>query len=334
MGTRAFVPFLLAILVAGLAGQDGASAPGVYKGRRIATTMHYLGAPWLTRESREREEECSRLLRILDVEAGDVVCDLGCGNGFYTLPLAERVGPRGAVLAVDIQPEMLEFLADRAEAAGVAGRVRPILGTLTDPKLPEGAVDLILLVDVYHELSHPQPMLAAMRRSLAPDGQLVLVEFRAEDPDVPIKPLHKMSKRQMLIELPPNGFRLAAQFDGLPWQHVMFFERAPDGALARAAREALLGAAAREDAALPASLRTRIFMATGEASLLGGAATDFALPPGLSEPAPEPAAVRRAIEAIGREPVASVRLLCEYLERADPVTEPAAAPAGTPTPES
>jgi len=201
-------------------------APESYMGRTIARTMHYTGAPWLTRESREREEGTKLLIETLDVREGDVICDMGCGNGFYTLPLAELAGPEGRVYAVDIQPEMLSLLEERASEAGLANIV-PTLGTLVDPKLPEGEVDLILCVDVYHEMSHPEQMLEAMRDSLAPDGRLVLVEFRAEDPKVPIKPLHKMSRAQVLKELTANGFELADEFDGLPWQHMMTF-RAED----------------------------------------------------------------------------------------------------------
>jgi ubiquinone/menaquinone biosynthesis C-methylase UbiE len=196
-----------------------------YQGREIATTMHYLGAPWLTRESRQREEDCTTLLTALKVEAGQTVCDLGCGNGFYTLPLARLVGEKGSVLAVDIQPEMLRLLEDRAKKERVSN-VRTILGTLVDPRLEPASIDLILLVDVYHEFSHPEHMLRAMHKALKPKGRMALVEFRAEDPKVPIKPLHKMSKEQILKEIPPNGFRLVEEFDKLPWQHLMFFEKA------------------------------------------------------------------------------------------------------------
>lgn len=200
-----------------------------YKGREIAQTMHYLGAPWLTRESREREEDCKTMLAALHVKLGDVVCDLGCGNGFYTLKLANLVGEKGRVLAVDIQREMLGLLKDRATEEKISN-IEPILGTVVDPKLPAGAVDLVLLVDVYHELSHPEQMLAAIRKSLKPTGRVALVEFRAEDPNVPIKPLHKMSQVQIMKEFPPNGFKLVEEFDKLPWQHLMFFERdAVDG---------------------------------------------------------------------------------------------------------
>jgi ubiquinone/menaquinone biosynthesis C-methylase UbiE len=195
-----------------------------YKDRRIAQTMHYGGAPWLIRESREREEDCTAMLKQLGLKSGMTVCDMGCGNGFYALPMAKSVGNDGRVLAVDIQPEMLRLLQSRAAEAKVTN-VEPVHGSVVDPKLPAGKVDLILCVDVYHEFSHPENMLATMRKALAPGGRLVLVEFRAEDPKVPIKPLHKMSKKQILKELSPNGFKLAREFDGLPWQHMMFFER-------------------------------------------------------------------------------------------------------------
>jgi ubiquinone/menaquinone biosynthesis C-methylase UbiE len=195
-----------------------------YKGRVIAPTMTYHGAPWLTRAERAREEDTAKLLEELGVAPGMTVCDMGCGNGYYTLDLARSVGPQGRVLAVDIQPEMLHLLSERAKAAGI-NHIELIESTPLDPKLPEGAIDLILLVDVYHEFAYPLQMLQAMRKSLKPAGRIALVEFRAEDPTVPIMPLHKMSKRQILKEFPPNGFRLTREFDGLPWQHLMFFQR-------------------------------------------------------------------------------------------------------------
>ena len=195
-----------------------------YKGREIAQTMHFLGAPWLTRESRDREEDCDTMLDSLNIKPGDVVCDMGCGNGFYTLKLAKLVGEKGKVIAVEIQREMLGLLDDRAKQEKVAN-IDTVLGTVIDPKLPKEAVDLVLLVDVYHEFSHPEQMLAAIHKSLKPTGRIALVEFRAEDPNVPIKPLHKMSKEQIMKELPPNGFKLVEEFDKLPWQHLMFFQR-------------------------------------------------------------------------------------------------------------
>ena len=207
-----------------VSASDDRPALKFYKGREIAQTMHYLGAPWLIRESREREEDCATMLRELKLKPGMVVCDMGSGNGFYSLRMAEKIGGQGKVLAVDIQPEMLRLLQARADEAGIKN-IEPILGTLTDPKLPKGKVDLILCVDVYHEFSHPEQMLAKMREALKPDGVVVLVEFRMEDPKVPIKILHKMSKQQINKELPPNGFRLVREYDELPWQHMMFFGR-------------------------------------------------------------------------------------------------------------
>lgn len=195
-----------------------------YKGRRIAQTMHYLGAEWLTRDNREQEERCSLMLANLGLKRGMSVCDMGCGNGFHTLQIAKMVGDTGHVYGVDIQPEMLKFLNERADAQQIVN-ISPVLGTFTDPRLPAGKIDLILCVDVYHEFSHPEQMLAAMRRALSPEGAIVLVEFRAEDPKVPIKPEHKMTKKQILKELPPNGFKLVKEFDQLPWQHMMWFGR-------------------------------------------------------------------------------------------------------------
>jgi ubiquinone/menaquinone biosynthesis C-methylase UbiE len=195
-----------------------------YKGREIAQTMHYTGAAWLTRESREREEDCTTMLKALSVRPGQTVCDLGCGNGFYTLKLAHLVGPDGKVLAVDIQKPMLDLLR-RAMQKEKVDNIEPILATPVDPKLPERKLDLVLMVDVYHEISNPEEVLAAVRKSLKPDGRMVLVEFRMEDENVPIKKLHKMSKDQILKEIVPNGFKLVEQFDKLPWQHMMFFQR-------------------------------------------------------------------------------------------------------------
>jgi ubiquinone/menaquinone biosynthesis C-methylase UbiE len=228
LGVVAVAIVLVASLLVGISSAEEAElippAAKEYKGREIAQTMHYLGAPWLVRESREREEDCKTLLAALNVKPDDTVCDLGCGNGYYTLKLARLVGDNGKVIAVDIQREMLELLKDQAKVEGV-NNIEPVLGTIVDPKLAKESVDLVLLVDVYHEFSHPEQMLAAIRASLKPSGRVALAEFRAEDPAVPIKPLHKMSKEQIMKEFPPNGFKLVEQFDKLPWQHLMFFER-------------------------------------------------------------------------------------------------------------
>ncbi|MGY8770289.1 MAG: class I SAM-dependent methyltransferase [Pirellulales bacterium] len=195
-----------------------------YQGRQIARTMHYAGAPWLIRESRENEEKCSLLMKELGLKPGMTVCDMGCGNGFYSLKMAQAIGEEGKVLAVDIQQEMLRLLKARAGEQEVKN-IQPILGELHDPKLPKNEVDIILCVDVYHEFSHPVHMLTEMREALKPNGYLVLLEYREEDPEVPIKLLHKMSKKQVLKEMKANQFELAKEFDGLPWQHMMFFKR-------------------------------------------------------------------------------------------------------------
>ena len=187
-----------------------------YKGRQIAQTMHYLGAEWLIRNEREREERCSMMLTNLGIRHGMTICDMGCGNGYHTLRMAELTGKNGQVFGVDVQAEMLGFLRQRMEDQNITN-VIPILGSFHDPRLPPESVDLILMVDVYHEFSHPEQMLAAMRRALKPNGLIALVEYRAEDKTVPIKRLHKMSKAQIMKEYPPNGFKLVREFDRLPW---------------------------------------------------------------------------------------------------------------------
>ena len=198
-----------------------------YLGREVARTMHWRGAPWLMRETREQEENGVRLREWLAVEPGQAVCDLGCGNGYHTLPLAEAVGSEGRVFAVDLQPRMLELLDERAQEAGVQNLV-PIEATVDDPRLPEASCDLVLLVDVYHEISHPVSVLGHLRRALKPGGEVVLVEFRTEDRYVPIKPEHKMTKAQVVREMAANGFELARETDALPWQHAMAFRAAAE----------------------------------------------------------------------------------------------------------
>lgn len=198
-----------------------------YLGRRVARTMHWSGAEWLMRETREKEENASLVRRYLGVESGQAVCDLGCGNGFYTMPLAQMVGPEGKVFAVDIQQPMLDLLARNLKANDIENVV-PILGTLSDPKLPAASCDQVLMVDVYHELSHPVTVLSHLREALNPEGQVLLLEFRLEDPKVPIKLVHKMSKAQMILEMSANGFRFKREFNGLPWQHLMAFEKDPN----------------------------------------------------------------------------------------------------------
>ena len=214
-----FTSFPFAQPVAQLMAQDNEesktpSALQFYKGRRIAQTMHYEGAPWLIRENRENEERCSLMLANMDLKTGMTVCDMGCGNGFYSLQMAKMIGPEGIVLAVDIQPQMLYLMRQRMNKAGI-DNIAPILGSFHNPHLPRNTIDVILMVDVYHEFSHPEHMLRAMRNSL-------------KDPKVPIKPLHKMSKKKIMVEYKANGFKLAKEYEKLPWQHMMFFEKDPE----------------------------------------------------------------------------------------------------------
>lgn len=224
--------FYTALVLSGLAqAQTGDATQAIpseppalteYLGRTIAQTMHWSGGSWLIRNKREREEASSLMREKLDLKPGMVVCDLGCGNGYHTLPMAHAVAPDGKVYGSDVQPEMLKMLEDRAKASGVINIV-PVLGLYHDAKLPENTFDLILLVDVYHEFSHPVQMLAGIRKALKPDGKVVFVEFRSEDDSVPIKPEHKMTKAQLTKELMTNGFKLTGEFDGLPWQHMMWY---------------------------------------------------------------------------------------------------------------
>lgn len=203
---------------------ESAAPPALteYLGRTIAQTMHWSGSSWLVRNKREREEASTLMREKLELKPGMVVCDLGCGNGYHTLPMAQSVAPNGKVYGSDVQPEMLKMLEARTKANGITNIV-PVLGLYHDAKLPENTFDMILLVDVYHEFSHPVQMLAGIRKALKSDGQVVFIEFRSEDDSVPIKPEHKMTKAQLTRELVANGFKLTKEFDGLPWQHMMWY---------------------------------------------------------------------------------------------------------------
>ena len=195
-----------------------------YLGRVLAQPMSHLGASWLVRPERDDEENASESFQQLKMTEGMTVCDLGCGNGYWTLPMARKVGGKGKVIAVDIQPEMLRKLRARAEKQGIEDIVL-VRGDVDDPQLPTNEVDILLMVDVYHEFSHPESMLWGIRRSLTDTGVVALLEYREEDPDVPIKPLHKMSKTQIIKEYRKNGFKLVREYNELPWQHLMFFAR-------------------------------------------------------------------------------------------------------------
>jgi ubiquinone/menaquinone biosynthesis C-methylase UbiE len=191
-------------------------------GRQIAGVMSAAGSGWLDRPERESEEEPDKALEAIGIRRGMVVADVGAGSGYMSFKMARLVGPPGKVYANDVQPEMLEKLRARAQHDKVTN-VETILGTFTDPKLPAGKIDLILLVDVYHEFSQPQVMLQRMREALKPDGRLVLLEYRKEDPTVPIRPEHKMSVTEVKTEVEPEGFQFDQVIEVLPRQHIIIF---------------------------------------------------------------------------------------------------------------
>jgi ubiquinone/menaquinone biosynthesis C-methylase UbiE len=203
-----------------------ASDPGRHPltGRPIAGVMGAAGAPWLERAERENEERPRLAVRLLQLRPGDAVADVGAGSGYYTELLSQAVGPTGVVYATDIQPAMLQLLARRIRDRKLAN-VQPVLGAEDDPRLPPGALDLVLLVDVYHEFSRPQEMLRRIRSALKPGGRLVLLEFRQEDPAVPIREEHKMSVQQVRTELEAERFRFDRVLNDLPWQHILIFRK-------------------------------------------------------------------------------------------------------------
>jgi ubiquinone/menaquinone biosynthesis C-methylase UbiE len=180
------------------------------------------GADWLVRPERIQEEDPDRMLAALNIQKGSVVADIGAGVGYHVWRLAEIVGPTGKVIGEDIQPGMIDLMKKNIETRKLRN-VEIILGTPEDPKLPPAAIDLVLMVDVYHEFSNPVAMMRQIQRALKPNGRVVLVEFRKEDPNVPIQPLHKMSIREVRSELEPLGFRFQQALDFLPWQHILIF---------------------------------------------------------------------------------------------------------------
>ena len=202
-------------------------APGTHPvtGRKIAGVMGMNGADWLVRPEREAEEQPEKALDALNLKPGMVVADIGAGVGYMSLRMARRVGPSGKVYANDLQPEMLDRLRQNAAKAGI-GNVVTVAGEVADPKLPANTMDLVLLVDVYHEFSQPQQMLRKIRETLKPDGRLVLLEYRAEDPNVPIIAEHKMTVAQVKAELEAEGFVLQPVIEILPRQHILILTKA------------------------------------------------------------------------------------------------------------
>ena len=199
----------------------------IYMDREISHVMGHRGAGWLERPERREEERTDLLIENLPIEVGDAVADLGAGTGYFSLPMGRLVGDTGTVYAVDIQPAMLALITERAARERISN-IEPILATEKDPGLTEGSIDMVLLVDAYHEFEWPWEVMSAVYESLVPGGKVVLIEYRAEDRRVPIKRLHKMSERQARAELEAIGFRFVENNDLLPQQHFLVFEK-PQG---------------------------------------------------------------------------------------------------------
>lgn len=209
-------------------GTGDASRDGIgkfYLGREIAHVMGHRAAMWLERDGREREERTDLLIERLPLEEDSIVADIGAGTGYFSFPVARRV-PKGKVFAVDIQPEMLDIIRQKqAENADGTGQVEPHLGSITDVQLPENSIDLAFIVDAYHEFSHPVEMGQSLVGALKPGGRLVLIEYRGEDPTVPIKPLHKMTRKQARREMEALGLTWERLDSSLPQQHMLFFRK-------------------------------------------------------------------------------------------------------------
>ena len=195
----------------------------IYLGREISQVMGFAGKNWLERDSREEEERVTAAIENLPINSSSVVADIGAGSGYYTFRIAPKV-PDGKVYAVDIQSAAVQYLQNKSKELGFE-QVEAVLGEETTPNLPENAIDVAIMVDVYHELSYPKEMLGAIRKSLNPSGKLILLEYRGEDPTIPIKPLHKMTVKQVKKELEDNGFQLVENGKFLKIQHFLVFEK-------------------------------------------------------------------------------------------------------------
>ncbi len=192
-----------------------------YMGREIAHVMGFQGIGWLERSEREKEEQTSKLLKYMDIQPDDTIADIGAGSGYHVFKMAPMAS-QGLVYAVDIQPEMLEAMNLKKAENGMTN-VKTIPGDIQSVNLPAISVDKILMVDVYHEFSHPVEMIESIKKALRPNGEIYLIEYRGEDPKVPIKRLHKMTEAQAVKEMKAAGLKLKENIDGLPWQHCMVF---------------------------------------------------------------------------------------------------------------
>lgn len=215
---------VLCLLAGTLLAPASGSGKHPLTGRDYAGVMGAGGADWLIRPEREQEEQPNLAVELMGVRKGMTVADVGAGAGYFSVKLARKVGPEGVVFATDIQPRMLELLRDYAAQHGLTN-IRPVLSEPQDAALPHNQVDLALLVDVYHEFSHPREMLRSIRRALKPGGRLVLIEYRKEDPSVPILEDHRMSVKTVRAELEPEGFVLDKLYSRLPRQHLFVFKR-------------------------------------------------------------------------------------------------------------
>ena len=199
-----------------------------YLGREISHVMGHLAAEWLERPERNAEENTELLMQSLPVKTGEIIADIGAGTGYFTRQLAKKVGPKGKVFAVDIQPEMIALLRSNMASLQISN-VQPVLGTISDPKLPSQSVDWVLMVDVYHEFSHPYEMMQPICKSLKPSGKVIFVELRGEDPEVPIKPLHKMTEAQVRKEMSVHPLEWRETLKMLPRQHIIIFQKKLSG---------------------------------------------------------------------------------------------------------
>ncbi|HKS57966.1 MAG TPA: methyltransferase domain-containing protein [Steroidobacteraceae bacterium] len=207
------------------AAHDADGIGKFYLGREIAQVMGPGGILWLERTERETQEQPELVIDALEIKPGQTIADLGAGSGYYSFRIAPLVGPTGKVLAIDIEPAMLDAIAQRARREHIEN-VTTVRSSAQDPNLAPGSVDLLFMVDVYHELEYPYEMLTKVRTALKPRGRVALIEYRAEDPDVLIKPLHKMTERQVRREMQAAGFKHVKTVRTLPLQHLIVFEAA------------------------------------------------------------------------------------------------------------